>query len=148
MKYPKFILIAVVAVLLAYFLFAVSQNKGETQNPVQKEQTAQSNLEIKRDEQGQVTVKVTPLALTGSQWKFNIVMDTHSVELDQDMTRSVVLYDDQGREYKPTRWDGPSGGHHREGVLIFQPLNPAPAVIELKMRDIGGVPERSFQWDL
>ena len=75
-------------------------------------------------------------------------MDTHSVELDQDMTESAVLIDGQDKEYKPIGWEGPSGGHHREGVLVFDPIEPMPKYIELKIKNIGGVTERLFKWNI
>ena len=72
-------------------------------------------------------------------------MDTHSIELDQDMTKIAKLVDDQGKEYKPTAWNGPTGSHHREGMLIFNQITPIPKSLELKISGIGGV-VRSFIW--
>ena len=74
-------------------------------------------------------------------------MNTHSVELDQDMTKVAILIDNQGKEYKALNWEGPSGGHHREGVLIFSQITSIPKSIELKISDIGDV-VRSFVWQL
>ncbi len=148
MKYLQFILITAVAVFLAYFLFAVNQDEGDkTQSPTQK-QTTQSSLETKTDERGQVTVKITPQALRGDQWKFDVVLDTHSVDLGQDMMQITELVDGQGNTYKPIAWEGAGpGGHHREGVLIFQPISLMPSSVELKIKDVGGVPERLFKWN-
>jgi hypothetical protein len=119
---------------------APSQNNPATSGTEQK-------WETKTDEQANVTVVVTPLDLSprSSQWKFDIGMNTHSVELDQDMTKSVVLVDDQNKEYAPVTWDGPAGGHHREGVLTFNAITPTPKSINLKISDIGGV-IRNFSW--
>jgi len=91
---------------------------------------------------------VTPLDLSpqSKEWKFDIGMNTHSVELDQNMTKIVVLLDDQGKEYKPLRWEGAeAGGHHREGVLIFNKITPIPKSLRLKIFDVGGV-VRIFAW--
>ena len=75
-------------------------------------------------------------------------MDTHSVELDQDMLRIAVLVDDKDKEYKPLRWEGAEpGGHHREGVLIFNQIVPSPKSIKLKISSIGEA-ERNFIWQL
>ena len=74
-------------------------------------------------------------------------MNTHSVELDQDMTKIAVLVDGQEKEYKPISWEGPVGGHHREGVLIFNQITPIPKSVELKISSIGDV-VRSFTWEL
>ena len=110
----------------------------------------QITLGQKIDEQSSVTVIVTPIDILSQskEWKFDVGMNTHAVELDQDMTKIAVLVDDQGKEYKPIAWEGPIGGHHREGVLIFKQINPASKSVELKIKDIGGVAERLFKWDL
>ncbi len=95
-----------------------------------------------------MTVKVTPLELSlqASVWRFEIVLDTHVAALDQDMTAVAVLTDGTGREYRPLAWEGDKpGGHHRKGVLAFQPIKPAPTSVMLKIRRIG-VAERTFSW--
>jgi hypothetical protein len=106
---------------------------------------------------GQVVVEVTPLNLGQSEdtdvsstgLHFQVAMNTHSVELDHDLTRLTVLRTDQGDEILPLRWDGGQGGHHVNGTLYF------PAVelngvrwVEIVIRDVDGVPERVFRWDL
>ena len=152
MKHTRFILIAVVAVFLAYFFFVVNRDIGEdkTQNTGEQQQTKQGGSETKTDERGQVTVKVTPqISASADQLRFDVVFDTHSVDLDQDLMQIAVLTDDQGREYKPSAWDGAGpGGHHREGVLVFEAIGSAPTSVELKIKDVGGILERSFKWDL
>ena len=60
----------------------------------------QQKWETKIDDQASVTVTVTPIILSveSEEWKFDVVMDTHSVELDQDMTKVAILTDDSGKE--------------------------------------------------
>lgn len=113
----------------------------------QQSTTTKQGWETKTEEQASVTVVVTPLDLSSNskEWKFDVGMNTHSVELDQDMTKIAILVDDQGKEYKPIRWEGPVGGHHREGVLIFNQITPTSKSVELKISGIGGV-VRSFIW--
>lgn len=117
--------------------------------PVQEGPSAgtQQALETKIDDQANVTVVVTPLDLSPQsvEWKFDVGMNTHSVELDQDMTKVAVLVDDQGKEYKPLAWTGPTGGHHREGTLTFTRITPTPKSVALKITGIAGV-VRSFVW--
>lgn len=124
----RFIMIGLVAVFPVYFFFAVNREirENSTQNSNQPQQTSKNTLATKTDEQGQVSVKVTPQTLTDStQWKFDVVFDTHSVDLDQDLMQIAVLVDDRGSEYKPTAWEGSGpGGHHREGILVFEAINP------------------------
>jgi len=74
--------------------------------------------------------------------------NTHSDELDQDLTKVVTLENNDGNLYKPSSWEGsPLGGHHREGTLLFNPISPQPGSISLKIKEIGGVAERSFLWE-
>ncbi|MDP3956515.1 MAG: hypothetical protein Q8P97_00785 [bacterium] len=105
--------------------------------------------ESRTDDQSAVTITVTPIDISpqSKEWKFDIVMNTHSVELDQDLTKSASLIDVQGKEYKPLNWEGTVGGHHREGVLTFNRIMPAPQLITLKISGVGDV-ERSFTWQL
>lgn len=104
-------------------------------------------LVTQADEQESATVAVTPENISSqlTEWRFGIVMNTHSVELDQDLTESSVLIDDTGKEYKPIRWEGSSGGHHREGALVFEAIKPAPKMLQLKIKDIAGT-DRNFLW--
>lgn len=119
-----------------------TQNNSDISNTSQK-------WESKVDDQASVTVTVTPTLLSeeSEEWKFDVVMDTHSVELDQDMTKIAILVDEQGKEYKALSWEGPTGGHHREGIITFNKITPAPKSVELKISDIGGV-VRIFNWQL
>jgi hypothetical protein len=118
-------------------------------NQTNQQTTTKQIWETKTEEQASVTVVVTPIDILSQskEWKFNIVMDTHSVELDQDMMIAVVLVDDQGKEYTPINWEGPVGGHHREGVITFNRITTTSKSIELKISGIGDV-VRSFIWQL
>ena len=108
-----------------------------------------TDWESKTDNQLAVTITVTPIDISSQlkKWEFEIVMDTHSVELNQDLTKMAVLVDDQGKEDKPLSWEGTIGGHHREGLLIFNQIIPTPKSVQLKVSGIGDV-IRSFDWQL
>lgn len=106
-------------------------------------------LEVQTNRQGVVTIKVTPRVVSASAaaWRFEVVLDTHSAALTQEMRDVAVLSGDAGGEYQPTAWEGdPPGGHHREGVLVFAPISPMPTSLTLKIRGVAGVPERIFTW--
>ena len=105
--------------------------------------------QINRD--GNVTVTVTPRNIVpgASSWDFDVKLETHTQPLDQDMIRAAVLIDANGKSHVPVAWDGsPAGGHHRRGVLRFQPLAPTPATMELRIQGVGGVEVRVFRWQL
>ncbi|HEY7459950.1 MAG TPA: hypothetical protein VH765_14495, partial [Xanthobacteraceae bacterium] len=71
---------------------------------------------------GGVRVVVTPTALGpgAAVWEFQVVMDTHSKPLNEDLAQAAALVDDDGKRHAPVAWQGdPPGGHHRKGVLKF-----------------------------
>ncbi len=113
---------------------------------------------IRIDDQRSVVVEVTPLNLDGSgeTLDFQVLLNTHTVELNYDLTQIAVLRDDRGNEYRPVAWQGPTGGHHVSGLLQFAPagdilqLRPegAPTTLELELQGIAGVPSRVFRWTL
>ncbi|MGE5240565.1 MAG: hypothetical protein ACM3NI_02870, partial [Bacteroidota bacterium] len=98
--------------------------------------------------EGGVNVTVMPrnLAAGASSWDFEVVLETHTQPLDQNLTKTAVLIDAQGKPHGPLAWDGtPPGGHHRRGVLRFPPLAGNPAAVELRIQGVGGV-DRTFRW--
>lgn len=96
-----------------------------------------------------VTVKVTPLKVEGTLWEFELVFDTHSQELSEDLLISAVLVGPNGTQFKPTDWNGdPPSGHHRKGVLRFNALNPPPDVLELRIVRPKEPVARAFRWPM
>ena len=98
-----------------------------------------------------VTVKITP-KLIGSidkRWEFAIVLDSHSVELSDDLTQSASLTTNDGRTLTPVSWTGAAaGGHHREGLLAFEVPAPRPSTVELQIARTGEPAPRIFRWQL
>ncbi len=99
---------------------------------------------------GNVAVKVMPLKMEPTApLEFEIAMNTHSVDLADDMMKAVVLRDESGMEFTPSAWDGPgAGGHHREGKIRFAPLTMNTKTLTLVVKNVAGVPERSYTWEL
>lgn len=96
-----------------------------------------------------VTVKATPVKLEGAVWEFQLVFDTHSQELSDDMMTVATLVGPNGAQVKPTTWIGdPPSGHHRKGVLRFNALNPPPDVIELRLARPKESASRDFKWPM
>lgn len=111
------------------------------------------------NEVGAVTIEATYVDLSKEgKIGFRVKMDTHSVSLDQYRLEALsVLRDDRGREVKAAGWEAPEGsGHHRSGLLVFPARDPSgepllgegTKYIELVIRDVAGVKERVFRWDL
>ena len=137
-------IIIIVGIILGAVLFGslVFKQKKTTQN---------ISLAPQINSEGSVEVEVTLVEISDASdsWQFKIVLNTHSVELDQDLTKITLLVDDKGNEYQSLSWEGaPPGGHHREGILTFNSISPQPSSIELVVKDIDGIKERKFTWDL
>jgi hypothetical protein len=153
MKYLFYIIIILSVVGFLYFdVFnrehSPSTNDQQTEQPMS---AIRNDRDTKMDNQPPVTVRVTPVEFGegNDSWKFDIAFDAHSGSLDDDLLVAASLVDERGNAYRPIAWEGPGpGGHHRKGVLVFEAINPMPLSVELKIKNVGGVPERSFKWNL
>lgn len=136
MKYLPLILGAGVLAATAIFFRSASPQEP----PPAEDFAPQTNAEEP------VSVTVAP-QISANEWAFSVTLDTHSVDLEDDMAQISRLIDGAGNEYAPNGWTGdPPGGHHRTGTLAFAPIAPAPGAITLLIRDVGGVRERRFTW--
>ena len=99
---------------------------------------------------GGVRIVVTPKAFAAkSPWEFDVVMDTHTKPLDDDLTKTAVLVVDGGKKYTPLAWQGDKpGGHHRKGVLRFPAPNEQVKSFELQFQGAGADNKRVFQWTM
>jgi len=60
----------------------------------------------------------------------------------------VVLRGADGVELAPSAVEQAEGsGHHKQAVLVFPPTAQAGAV-QIIVKNVGGVAERSFVWDV
>lgn len=113
------------------------------------------SYETRTDSQGSVTFEVTPIGLsvTAETLEFEIVMNTHSVDLAWDLAAQSVLRTESGLEVQALSW--PLGsGHHYGGTLAFPgrsadgaALLEGARVLTLIIRDTD-VPERVFTWEV
>ncbi len=129
---------------------------GSTPPATSQATAASSGPPTQTSEGGQVTVVVTWQGRQAGP-VFSVTLDTHSVDLDSlDLGQLAVLRTDTGVEVRPSGWDAPNGGHHRSGTLAFPASGPdgrpllgeGTRSVELAIRDVAGVPERTFQWTL
>jgi hypothetical protein len=130
---------------LSFALFAIAVSAPLTASAQTK------SLPVRESNEGQVKVSVTPQSLskTADAWRFAVQFNTHVTPITQDMVAVASLSDGKGAAEKPTAWEGdPPGGHHRKGVLVFKPLNQMPATITLHIREVGGIADRTFTWNL
>ena len=130
--------------------------RSREQAPTAGQNTAGKNLspaafplEGKTSDEGGVKVSIQPLDIQSSEWTFGVVMDTHTGDLDANLAKSATLVGGSEKIFTPIRWEGaPPGGHHRQGTLVFQAITPRPGSITLTIKDVGGVSQRKFEWQL
>lgn len=134
----------IVGVVLAKWISKPEQ-KVATQGEVS------DNLKEKTDGgEGGITVTARPVTkLEVEEIVFEFALNTHSVDLsDFDVGENVVLVAGNSSQ-EPSEWrEESTSTHHRSGKLVFKfPANPVPEV-NLVIKNLGGVVERSLTWEL
>ena len=97
-------------------------------------------------------VKVKVILLnpkTDGDLRFELVLDTHSVNLESyDLKTISVLRDGSGNVYSPKAVENKGSDHHRQSTLVFAKPGGGAERLELVIKDVAGVKERIFRWDL
>lgn len=153
MKNPKIIIISLAIIIIGAAFYCVVSNRTSPPSTqrVGSEQSEQSSLSTQTLTDGAVTYEVTPknIAPAAATWDFDISLDTHTGNLDQDLVSIVRLVDDKDNEYKALEWEGdPPGGHHREGIVKFSPITPLPTSVELKIQTTTNSENSSLRWNI
>ncbi len=133
------------------WLIALSVMAVAAMGPWTGEALAASSPQAKLTQQvagGGVAVTATLLKDQGEVTAVKIVLDTHSVNLDGYKFDGIaMLRDDSGKTYPVEAVEQASGsGHHRQAVLRFGKVAPEAKTIELIVKDVAGVKERTFRW--
>ena len=124
--------------------------------PSQPVAQAITQLPEQSDAQGAVEVAVKPLDLgkTSQQLKFEVSLNTHSVDLSMDLAALATMTTDTGLTVQALAWDAPKGGHHASGTLTFPASTADGKVIldgvsklTLVIKNVDA-PERTFTWNL
>ncbi len=108
---------------------------------------------------GGVTVEAKYLGASaaGDPIRFEIKLDTHSVNLDQyDLKQLATLRNDRGVAVKPLTFEKTGSGHHIQNILAFPAKDEAGksvagdgvSSLELVLFDIADVPQRVLRWDV
>lgn len=147
-----FVIILITIIVLVLIILTSNKNKEITQtiqktdklNPLKEKYTSQEN------EGGNVTVTVKPKILkAGEKPIFEVEFNTHSVDLSFDIEKLSFLTNDKGKTSNQSVWNGsPPGGHHRSGTLAFTEILSEGKFVELVIKDVAGIPKRSFKWQL
>lgn len=117
---------------------------------------AASKKELRRvDEKGSVEVVVVYLNPLGgiedNQQSFELTLDTHSDDLSKYKLADLsTLKVENGVEIEASELKNQGGGgHHISGTIIFEVSELGDAkYLELIVKNVGGVEERIFRWDL
>lgn len=149
----KYIIIVTFAFILGIIGFQVLNESDKNQSPgisAPPESLVETSdlLDVQANNEGPVSITVTPQR-SDNEWAFEMVLDTHSMDIEENPANVSVLTDEKGNEYKPIEWQGdPPGGHHLKGILKFALISPEPQSIVLKVFQVGGIEERNFIWSL
>jgi len=154
MKYTTIILIFIALIIAGFLLYWLVGNplQNNTATTAPQEQNTQSTpIESgskQTNSEGAVTVAVTPKTLvSGSEAQFEVVFDTHAVELNYDVAKIARLTDDSGTVYESISWTGGKGGHHLEGLLTFPALAKTAKNITLTIPGVERQ-DRVFRWNV
>lgn len=147
-----------IMVLILIFGLTLAACGGATPDPASEGNDPQggewTEQVTRTDDQGAVTVEITPLNLAnpGETLDFQIVLDTHSVDLSMDLAVLATLTTDADKTVQALKWDAPLGGHHVEGMLSFPAAMDGSSLLEgaskitLTIQDLDAS-ERVFVWE-
>lgn len=96
-----------------------------------------------------VTVTATLLKEQPESTAIKLALDTYFVNLIRyDFEELAILRDDKGKTYLVTAVEqaSPLKQHYRQAVLRFGKVNPEAKTVELIVKDVAGVKERTFRW--
>lgn len=147
------LIIGCIAMIILAILFAMKLQKNATPSVQPKKQTSnakQIQLEEQEVNGGNVSVTVKPEVLqVGEKPRFMLTFNTHSEELDFDVSKVSTLIDSDENTYSESMWEGtPAGGHHRNGVLIFNEPLKETSNMTLVISNVAGIEKRVFKWSL
>lgn len=142
----------ILLVLGGAVIFDLSVKSKTTQDPTNitppetSSQTPTTKAQTKS--MGAVEVEVTPKTLArGKEAIFQFSLNTHSVDLNYDLTQIITLTDNLGKNYKALKWSGGSGGHHLSGQLVFESLSADVQTVTANIDSIDNQ-STSFTWNL
>ena len=149
----KFLVLVLIVAILFIGINLRKKSSSEILQTISADVTTQpqqNKLASQEHEGGNVTVIVKPKNLkVGEKPEFEVTFETHSVDLNFDVSQVSNLSDDKGYLLATPIWEGsPPGGHHRKGSLTFNSPLTETEYVELVILNVAGVKERKFNWGL
>ena len=147
---PVFVIIATIVVSIVIKSRNTRVSNSQAFVSVKASENSKNNSSTQENDGGNVKIIVTPKTLAvGEKPSFDIVFETHSVDLTFDVTQISSLIDEKKKVFNQSNWEGSKpGGHHREGTLTFNTALPEAKFIELIIKDVAGVSQRKLKWEL
>ncbi len=152
----KKLAVGAIIILILGVILILNSRKFDTDNPdsgnnIKNESNKESinKYQTKTDSQSSVTIEVTPKSIGADKQEniFELSLNTHSVDLNYDFQKVIILKDNLGNKYEALEWTGGEGGHHMDGEIIFPGINKNAKIIEMEIDGVGGV-KRSFKWNI
>lgn len=146
---PKEWLILVVIAITIAVIVLLDWNKSSSQpNQTNNSNLTNNSLSKQEKEEANVTAGVEYLAAKsdGKNIVFNIVLNTHSVELDSfDFQKDIVLEKNpEASGSNPVKVTTNGSGHHRSAEVTFEKTSP-PFTIVLK--NLANINRREFLFE-
>lgn len=143
--------------IILFSFFWIRDNSNQTAsvvselsatNPNNSVETEKIALPVKANNEGGLSIEIKPVDFSFDEpARFEVSLNTHQGDLDPDLTKKSVLFDEHSNQYLPLEWQGERGGHHISGVLIF-PIIKKTNEIKLVIKDVYGIEKREFLWDI
>lgn len=152
-KKDRILFVILVALVVFFVIYNLQKNRisvRQSQQLQTPKTQVREKFEKKENDEGEVVVSASPIVLEpGKSPKFDVQFNTHSVNLDFDVSQIATLKDKEGNVFDNPLWEGsPPGGHHRSGTLTFNNQLLKTEEVTLIIKDIAGIPERKLSWEL
>lgn len=131
---------AVVIVVLVGGGLLLATRGGDDASPSAND----TGLEAQSTSAEEIDIDIAPRQLDDQGAVFAVTLDTHSVELDMDLTEATLEV--AGTAWPVAGWDGDGpSGHHREGELRFEAAGPATGTARLVLAGFSEPVEVSWE---
>ncbi len=94
---------------------------------------------------GDVSIELTPLGIEDNQFKVEVAVNTHSVDLSQFNLKEITTLEYNGKSVNPVSAPG-LDGHHSSGEIVFD-IGEETDSFTIKIKGIPKVEERVFAWE-
>ncbi len=148
---PKSIALTILASSIIFFLWTLYSARQLKTSQNTTSEIPKNSYQTQESSEANVSVSITPRVLFMNEKPvFDVVFETHSVELAFDVAEVTTLEDQNNNILGIPKWNGsPAGGHHRSGALSFsKPLPQSIQKVTITLQGIAGIAKRMFTWEV